>query len=125
MGSRAASRGAPMAKNASAARITAPTIAPRWRASRRATPARAAGTSADADPRIDEPIGDVDERIDQHVAGGDEQHRALDEREILGEDAAHDEPSQAGPAEHGLDDDRAGQQVAELQAEDGDDGDER
>src|SRR5580765_2184277 len=125
MGSREASLGAPTATRASTARMTAPTIAPRWRASRRATPARTAGASADADPRIDEAIGDIDERIDQHVAGGDEQHGALHEREVLGEDAADDEAPEPRAAEDGLHDDGAGQEVPELQAEDRDDGDER
>src|SRR5580765_8885644 len=104
MGSREASLGAPTATRASTARMTAPTVAPRCRASRRATPARSAGASADADPRIDEAIRDVDERIDQHVACRHEQHGALHEREVLGEDAADDEATEPRAAAHGLHD---------------------
>ena len=63
--------------------------------------------------------------VDHHVAAGHEQHGALHEREVLGENAADDEATEPRPAEDGLHDDGAGQEVPELQAEDRDHGDER
>src|SRR5262245_6720399 len=118
MGSRGLHHGAPSARIASRARMPAPSIAPRWRANRRATPGPA---SAEADARIGESIGDVDEDVDEHVCRRHEEHAALHEREVLGEDPADDETAEAGTAEDRLHDHGAGEEIAELQAEDGDD----
>src|SRR5258705_13750022 len=122
MGSRGLHHGAPRARMASTARIAAPSIAPRWRARRRPMPGP---PSPEADARVGEGIGDVDENIDEHVPGGDEQHAALHERKVLGEDAADDEPAEPGAAEDGLHDHGAGEEIAELETEDGDDRDQR
>ena len=132
IGSRGLSHGAPSAISARVPRMRAD-HAPRWRASRRRAGApRDAGAVAAAasatptpDARIGEGVGHVDQHVDQHVGGGHEQHRALHEREVLGEDAADDEPAEARPAEDGLHDHGAGQQIAELQAEDRDHRDQR
>src|SRR5437867_9110544 len=114
IGSLGLSQGAPMASSARTPRITRPATAPRWRISRR-------GPSANADPRVDEGVRDVDEDVDHHVRRRHEQHGALHERKVLGEDSADDQPPQSRAAEHGLDDDGAGQEIPELQAEDRDD----
>src|SRR6516165_12118140 len=98
--------------------MTAPSIAPRCRANRRATPGPA---SAETDARIGEGIGDVYEDVDQHVRRGHEQHAALYEREVLREDPADDEAAEARTAEDRLHDHGAGEEVAELKTEDGDD----
>src|SRR5262245_56620516 len=121
IGSRGLSHGAAAAIEASRHKITRPRTAPRWRMSRRHAP----GRLAESDSGIDVSIGDVDQDVDQHVGGGDEQHGALHEREVLREDAADDEAAETGPAEDGLDDDRAGQEIAKLQAEDRDHRNER
>src|SRR5215469_10526402 len=118
MGSRGLHQGAPTASSASPARIAKPSTAPRWRASRRAMPMSAGGTSSEADARVGDGIGDVDENVDQYIGRGNEQHAALHEREVLGQDAADDEPAEAWAAEDGLHDDRAGEEIAELKAED-------
>src|SRR5262249_60135948 len=96
MGSRGLHHGAPSARIVSTARMPTPSIAPRWRAKRRATPGPA---SAEADARICEGIGDVDEDVDEHVRGGHEQHAALYERKVLGEDPADAAAAQAPTAE--------------------------
>src|SRR5207244_2523766 len=56
---------------------------------------------------------------------GHEQHGALHERKVLREDPADDEAPEARPAEHGLDDHGARQQIAELEPEDRDHRDQR
>src|SRR5215510_11102476 len=121
IGSRGLSHGAASAIAASTTRMTSPTTAPRWRSKRRSAP----GRLPESDSRIDEGIGHVDQDVDQHVRRGHEQHGALNQREVLREDAADDQPPETGPAEHGLDDHGAGQQVAELKPEDRDHRDQR
>src|SRR5215467_5731009 len=121
IGSRGLSHGAAAAIEASKDRITRPRTAPRCRVRRRSAP----GRLAESDSGIDVGIGDVDQHVDQHVGRGDEQHGALHERKGLGEDAADDEAAETGAAEDGLDDHGAGQEIAELQAEDRDHRDER
>src|SRR4051812_22652501 len=47
------------------------------------------------DPWIDERVADVDKQIDHHVDRGDEQDDALNHRDVLREDAADRERSDA------------------------------
>jgi hypothetical protein len=61
--------------------------------------------------------------VDDQVEA-DEEHRqhqscALQDRQIPGEDRAVQQKAGAGPREHGLDQDRAADQIAELQAHHG------
>src|SRR6266571_5240675 len=88
MGSRELSKGAPTARTTSVPRTMRPTMAPRWRASL---------------PMVPRP-----------GAGVEETGRSSAMVEV----AAHDQSAEPGPAEHGLDDDRPGQEIAELQPED-------
>src|SRR5206468_8749774 len=48
--------------------------------------------SSVANARVDEAVRHVDDHVDQHVHGGHEQDRALDQRKIFGQDATDDEP---------------------------------
>src|SRR5262249_48535864 len=121
IGSRGLSHGAATAIEASRHRITRPRSAPRCRARRRSAP----GRLAESDSGIDVGIGDVDQDVDHDVGRRDEQDGALHEGKVFREDAANDQAPKTGPAEDGLDDDGAGQQIAELQAEDRDHRDER
>src|SRR5206468_12483348 len=98
IGSRGLSQGAATAIDASTVKITRPTTAPRCRVRRRSAP----GRLSESDAGIDEGIGDVDQDVDQDVGRGHEQHGALHERKVLGENSADDEPAEPRPAEHGL-----------------------
>src|SRR5215510_14648237 len=117
IGSRGLNRGAITASTARRPRTPSPTAAPRCRTSRRSAPGRR--PSAVSDARVQDGIGQVHQQVDDDVGGRDEEDRALHQREVLVQDPADDEPAEARPAEDGLDDDGAGQEVPELQAEDG------
>ena len=74
--------------------------------------------------RIDGSIGDIDQEGDED--DGEDQkhdHRFDDDQVALG-NALENQPSEAGQEEDVLDDDGARQQKGELQAENGQDGDE-
>src|SRR5262245_1558560 len=86
MGSRGLSQGAPTASRTSSVRIARPTSAPRWRRSR----------LVEADPRVDEGIGEVDHEVDEDVGRGHEEDRSLDQGKVLVEDAADQEPADPG-----------------------------
>ena len=77
-----------------------------------------------ADARIDHGVRHVHEEVDEDVAEGAHEDDALDERVVLVEDGGDGEAPHAPAREDGLDDDGAREQVAELHADDGDDGDE-
>src|SRR5262249_37725577 len=96
-GSRGLSHGAASATSDSAARMTSPIAAPRWRASRRGRLTSTA-PSPKADARVGVCVGDVDHHVDHHVDGGHEESGALHELEVLGQDAADDERAEPAPA---------------------------
>ncbi len=75
--------------------------------------------------RVDRRIGEIDQEIDEDHAAGEQHHEILHHDEIALRDRLEDQPPEAGQGEHVLDDDRAGEQEGELQADDGDHGDER
>ena len=75
----------------------------------------------EADPRIEQPVGQIGEQVHQHVGDGDEQDAALHQRVVAEADRLDQQPADAGPREDRLGDDRAGQHRAELQADDRDD----
>src|SRR6185295_17196236 len=100
-GSCGASAGAPKARASAIKRIAAPSL-------------------VETDPRIDEPIEDVDEEIAEDEAHGDQQHDTLHERVVAGEDRVHHQAADAGQREDVLGDDGAADQRAELEPEHGD-----
>ena len=65
----------------------------------------------------------VDDQVHQHEARRDEQHAGLDDRVVALHDPVQDQRPDARQREDLLDDDRAAEQVADLDAGDRDDGD--
>src|SRR5690606_39420141 len=63
-----------------------------------------------ADPRVEEPVEQVDDEVEQYEDQGHGQHGSLHEREVAGEDRVHGQAPEAGPGEHGLRQHRAAQQ---------------
>src|SRR5690606_34070195 len=62
--------------------------------------------------------GEVDEQVDDREHDGHEQHAALDDGVIARRDRVVHPAADAGPAEHGLGEQGAGQQRAEAEADD-------
>ena len=77
------------------------------------------------DPRIEIGVEHVDGQVDRHEADGEDQDRALRQREVARGDGADRHAADARPGEHGLGDDRAAEQEADLQADQRDDRDHR
>ena len=75
---------------------------------------------AEADLGVEVAVDDVDDQVDEHERGGGDEHDALDHREVLLGDGLEDVLADAGQREDLLDDQRAAQQVAELDPDDGD-----
>src|SRR5262249_40205720 len=65
------------------------------------------------------------DEVGQQKAERNDQKAALNDREVAVEDRLDQEPSDAGPGEHGLDHDGAVERAPELQPDDRDDGKER
>src|SRR6266545_6523681 len=84
------------------------------------TDASRTDTASVPDARIDQRVGEVDDQVYEQEGNRDQQDAALDHRIVAGEDRVHHEPSDAWQGEHRLDEDRASQQRAELQADHGD-----
>src|SRR5437016_6050752 len=81
------------------------------------------GSSVVADAGIEEGIGDVGEKVDEHEGGGHHQQGALHHGIVSREDALHDEPAHSGQREDRLREHGAAKVVAELESEDREDGD--
>ena len=64
-------------------------------------------------------IGDVDQDVDGDHRSDQQHHHAFDDDQVALGDRLEHQPPEAGQVEDVLDDDRAGQQEGELQAEDG------
>ena len=77
--------------------------------------------SAGHDPRIDDGLEHVDREIEKDEEGGEHQDHALEHRDVTLKDSEVQEIPRARPREHGLDQHRAAQLEAELQADDGQD----
>ena len=69
----------------------------------------------EADPRVDKGIGEVGEEAERDVGHRNEQHDRLHDQEVARLDRLHGKLADAGPGEHRLHDDRARQQVADLE----------
>src|SRR5438128_2246025 len=72
--------------------------------------------AATTDPRIDELIAQVDEGVDEQVRGGEDQHRTLQHGIVLLRDGLRDQPPDPGQREHLLDDHRAANEPAQVDA---------
>src|SRR3989475_620017 len=125
IGSAGAMSGANAAMRSSAPNRTSPTTSGGERRTRRrsgvtrrrgAAAARAA--LAIADPRVEPGVKDVDHEVRQQVRDRDEEDCPLHQREVAVEDRLDREAPHAGPAEDGLDDERAAEQGAELESDD-------
>ena len=76
-------------------------------------------------PRIEIDVEHVDQQVDGEERDREDHDRALRRREIAGDDGADREPADAGPGEHGLRHHGAAEQERRLQADQGDDRDQR
>src|SRR3989338_262507 len=90
-------------------------------ASARAT----AGSGAIAHPRVEHPVEHVHREVGQHHDDGDEHHEVLDDRVVAPEDRLDQEACHPRQVEHGLGDNEAADQERELDADHGDDRQER
>src|SRR5579862_6952564 len=68
-----------------------------------------------ADPGVEEGVDEVDDEVDDDVAGSDDEHRALHDEVVAGEDRLHGEAAHTPEPEDHLDDERAADEAAELQ----------
>src|SRR5215467_2262371 len=82
----------------------------------RATGAALSSTSgtAIADLWVDKGVEQVGAQVGEAVDGGDDQDRALDERQIVPLDGEHQEPAEPRIGEHRLNDDDAADQPADI-----------
>jgi hypothetical protein len=79
------------------------------------------GRFLDADPRVQEGVGDVHQQVDQDVGARRDQDDTLNQRVIPGEDRLHDEPPEAGHHEDLLGHHGTAHEGPHLEAQDGDD----
>src|SRR5271165_5583001 len=75
--------------------------------------------SCEAHARIDEGVEQIREEIDDYVGNRDYQDAPLEQRVVAGRDGLYGEAADAGPGKDCFCDDGAGEERAELQAEDG------
>src|SRR6185437_7391607 len=77
------------------------------------------------EPRVDEDVAQIDEEIDEDDGEDEQHHHRLDDDQVALGDALEDQAAEAGEEEDVLDDDAAGEQERELQADDGQHRDQR
>src|SRR3954468_2145492 len=75
--------------------------------------------SASLDARIERGLDHVDAEVEEHEEQRQHQDRALQQRQVALEDRGVEEEAGAGPGKHRLDQDRAAEEIPELQAHDG------
>src|SRR5215212_5286159 len=75
--------------------------------------------SASLDARVERGLDHVDGEVEEHEEQRQHQDRALQQRQVALEDRGIEEEAGTGPGEHRLDQDRAAEEIAELQAHDG------
>src|ERR1700677_4111531 len=73
--------------------------------------------------RVGDRVGDVGEEVDSNVGQADGEDAALDQGIVAVGDGGQGEAADAGPAKDGFGDDGSCEKAAELQADDGEDGD--
>src|SRR5688572_32670536 len=81
--------------------------------------------SATSEPRVERRVEQIDAEIEQHEDPAEQQDHALDDGIVALEDRVEQQPADTGQREDVLDHDNAADDVAELDAGHGDDGDER
>ena len=74
--------------------------------------------SPPADTRVEPAVRHIDQQVHQEVHRRD-QHRAEHHRIVPVEDRLHHQPAQAGPAEDRLHDERAAEQMPQVQPQHG------
>src|SRR5215216_5464309 len=77
--------------------------------------------STQPDPRVEEAIDQVDSKTGEHDCKADQEHDRLDDGVVTTEDRFDEEPSGAWNGKDRLGDDRPAEEVAQLNAQDGDD----
>src|SRR3954449_11001504 len=83
------------------------------------TRSTAVAMSASLDARVERGLDHVDGEVEKHEEQRQHEDRALQQRQVALEDRGVEEKAGAGPGEHRLDQDRAAEEIAELQAHDG------
>src|SRR3989454_4191970 len=78
-----------------------------------------------AETRIERAVRQVHQEVDRDDAGRDEERDALHHRQVARGDGAEGQAAEAGKHEHRLEDDAAGEELADLEAGDRHDGDQR
>ena len=78
---------------------------------------------AQAHARVERRVHEVDEDVQQQENGRHGEHHGLDQRHVLVDDRFHGQTADAGIGEHRLGDDRAAQEVAQLEPDRGHDRD--
>ena len=82
-------------------------------------PVETVGGPSDLNPRVEYPIGDVDEQVDDEEENGGYHDGGLDDREIAEEDGIDHQLTEARPGKDGFGDDCAAQQGTQLQCHEG------
>src|SRR5712691_4294636 len=80
-------------------------------------PAPTAMLALPRDPRVQRPVGEVHREVDDHEGEGEDEHRALEQHVVAGEDCLDHEASEPGPGEDGLGEHGAAHELAGLQAQ--------
>src|SRR5262249_8331260 len=121
-GSHGVSTGASMASSTRMSTTTPPTMARRFFAKARQKFRMPSATAAadEADPRVDQPVGEVGHEIGDQRERGHEDEVAHDDGIVALEDGLHHELAHPGDREDGLDDDAAADEAGQRQPEDGD-----
>src|SRR5215213_10456846 len=73
-------------------------------------------------PWVKHRVEHVDNEVHQHETTGDEQHHPLENNEVPGVDCPDEQPTEARQCENRLDNHRAANQAADVDAGDGDEG---
>src|SRR5437867_13239868 len=100
-------------------------MASRAAAARRLWRTARATASLIPDPWVEIGVEDIHGQVHQHEGARDHEHAPLHERDIARQDALDHERPRSGPGEHGFRQYRAAEQIAGLDADRGDDRDER
>src|SRR5581483_6677965 len=79
------------------------------------TAAASVSSSDMADAGIEDPVEEVDEEVGEHVAHGNEQHRALDHHVVPLEDGLHGEGADARQREQVLDHEGTAHEPAQVE----------
>src|SRR6266480_7569901 len=110
-------------------RMTRPSLVPHPGRAGAPTTTRSTGTptglAAIAHARIEHTVEHVDEEVRQDHHDGDEHHEILHDRVVAPQDRLHEKARDAGQVEHGLGHHQAADEERELDADDGDHGQDR